>query len=102
MNRRSFLRTSALALFGFTILPGAGRIWNAAPTIISPTIQLITPFRYLEQRATICTDQSYEAFREAQLNRFNIQSGADPDLNIADRQAATEHLLKTLFPLRYG
>lgn len=29
MNRRSFLSKSALALFGFSILPSAGRIWKA-------------------------------------------------------------------------
>lgn len=37
MNRRSFISKSALALFGFTILPGAGRVWQAvrAPVFTS-------------------------------------------------------------------
>ena len=29
MNRRDFIRASATALLGFTILPGAGRVWKA-------------------------------------------------------------------------
>lgn len=33
MNRRSFFRNAAVALAGFTILPGAGRIWKATPRI---------------------------------------------------------------------
>ena len=29
MNRRDFFRNSAVAAFGFMILPGAGRLWKA-------------------------------------------------------------------------
>ena len=38
MNRRSFLRTSALALFGFTVLPPAEtyqRVWRATREVVS-------------------------------------------------------------------
>jgi hypothetical protein len=37
MNRRNFIRNSALALFGFTVLPPAEtyqRVWRASPIVL--------------------------------------------------------------------
>lgn len=53
MNRRSFLKNSALALFGFTILPSAGRIWKATPKIVTP------PFWSQTTRYACCYDAEY-------------------------------------------
>lgn len=39
MNRREFFRSTLTALAGFTILPGAGRIWKAERKIIQPMFQ---------------------------------------------------------------
>lgn len=56
MKRRSFIINSALALFGFTVLPPATtyqRIWKVTrdttivPAQVAPVV-LLTPFRYLD------------------------------------------------------
>jgi len=57
MNRRSFLRNSALALFGFTVLPPAEtyqRVWRATKA----PVQMIT-FWTQTARASYCFDQEY-------------------------------------------
>lgn len=36
MNRRNFIRGLLTAAAGFTILPGAGRIWKAERKIVNP------------------------------------------------------------------
>lgn len=40
---------------GFTILPGAGRIWKATPKIVRPP----NPYWYQTARHTLCVNQSY-------------------------------------------
>ena len=41
MNRRGFILQSALGIFGFTILPGAGRVWKAIHAIAPPPAAVI-------------------------------------------------------------
>jgi hypothetical protein len=58
MNRRSFLRNSALALFGFAVLPPAKtyqRVWRAQRQI---DYRLLT-FWQQTNRAATCFDEGY-------------------------------------------
>lgn len=58
MNRRNFLLRSAMAVFGFSILPGAGRIWKA-----ERTLEIVTDFRPIT--AITCGDFNKLLFSSA-------------------------------------
>lgn len=90
MNRRSFLRNSALALFGFTVLPPAStyqRIWKATRDTTIEKVELIkpialpTPFRFLDS--------------------MHRQLWPPPPREPMPGEVSSL-LLETLFPLHYG
>lgn len=52
MNRRSFIRNSALALFGFTVLPPTEtyqRVWRATPVVLEYRANGIGVYEMLKQ-----------------------------------------------------
>ncbi len=72
MNRRSFLKNSALALFGFTVLPPAEtyqRIWKAQKTPMFPldSWSVITYGRS-DNRGTLLTQELLEKYRQLLWN----------------------------------
>lgn len=68
MNRRNFFSTLATAAAGFTILPGAGRVWRA-------TRQPMTSceFAWSSLRYTYCLSDEYVAAFKAIMARHEMQ-----------------------------
>ena len=77
MNRRSFLKNSALALLGFSVLPPAKtyeRIWKAKPIV---SIPLVNPaYAYAEYEMAFLFDaRTYQGDFKV-INIPDIPSGA--------------------------
>lgn len=66
MNRRNFLRSLATGLAGFTILPGAGRVWRAQRQIVAAQVVHRVPFWF--QTPIWCQSDDYIAAIERILN----------------------------------
>lgn len=80
MNRRSFLRNSALALFGFTVLPPAtayDRVWRATGPIVDTRFNCIME-RPMEFRANAVG--IYEQLKECSLTRVGLPNPPAIDL----------------------
>lgn len=66
MNRRSFIRSSALALFGFAVLPPAEtyqRVWRATRQPV---------FWNQQSRAFLCIDETYRCVMEKTIDEQRI------------------------------
>ena len=68
MNRRNFLRSLATGLAGFTILPGAGRVWRAQRQIVAAQVEHLVPFWFQTQPIWRCQSDDYIAAIERILN----------------------------------
>lgn len=73
MNRRDFFKTLGLGLAGFTILPGAGRVWKA--TRNTPALAFWTQTTRLER---VVSPEYQRAFVEA----FFYGKPVPPDLRV--------------------
>jgi hypothetical protein len=75
MNRRNFLKNSALALFGFTVLPPAEtyqRIWKAQrqPVIAELTIVINEAYRTVPYEASfLMSQETLDEWKRAILPR---------------------------------
>jgi hypothetical protein len=66
MNRRGFLARLATGLAGFTILPGAGRVWRAERTVVVAQSPIL--FWFQTSRVAVCVDDAYLSMLKDLLN----------------------------------
>ena len=66
MNRRGFLARLATGLAGFTILPGAGRVWRAERVVVAARVPI--PFWFQTSRVAVCVDDAYLSMLKDLLN----------------------------------
>lgn len=72
MNRRGFLARLATGLAGFTILPGAGRVWKAERVVVvpPPPSPVLVPFWFQTRRLQLGQSDEYTAAIEKLVKNF--------------------------------